>query len=52
MKTFTQQEVDTLCGMGGDCEHDNQGQLVIYTGIYEWDDGTFHDEPEPDSDKS
>lgn len=27
-------------------ESDNDGQLIIYTGIYQWEDGSFHDEPE------
>lgn len=27
-------------------EHDNQGQLVLYTGVFEWADGSFHDKPE------
>jgi hypothetical protein len=27
-------------------ELDNDGQVVIYTGIYEHEDGEFYDEPE------
>ena len=26
---------------------DNDGQLVIYTGIYRWSDGKYYDEVEP-----
>jgi len=28
-------------------ETDNEGQVVIYTGVYQWKDGSFHDESEP-----
>jgi hypothetical protein len=31
------------------CERDNQGQLLYYTGIYEWSNGSFHYEPEDDN---
>lgn len=30
----------------GEMETDNEGQLVIYTGIYRWSDGSYHDEQE------
>ena len=51
MKTYTAAEVDEkldfCCGLpAGTVEHDERGQLIIYTGIYQWDDQTFHDEPQ------
>ena len=30
------------------CCEDNEGQLVFYTGIFEWSDGTFHNKPQAD----
>lgn len=53
MKTFTRGQVDlALFGNpaldGADIRTDNQGQIVIYTRIFRWDDGTYHDEPDPD----
>ena len=33
---------------GDDFETDNDGQIVIYTGIYRWSDGTFHNVSEND----
>ncbi len=47
MKTFTEEEVSAATNVdGGDLEYDNHGQLIIYTGIFRWSDGTFRDEPE------
>jgi hypothetical protein len=52
-KTFTIAEVqdgiqDLVGGAHpGEMSTDNDGQLVIYTGIFRWDDGTYHDEPDP-----
>lgn len=28
---------------------DNDGQIVVYTGLFRWEDGTIREEPEPDS---
>lgn len=37
MKTFTKEEVREQHGR----------ELMVYTGIFEWNDGTFRDEPDP-----
>lgn len=52
MNTYTEQEAmqsitdDVNCGIDMS-ETDNQGQVVIYTGIFRWNDGTYHEEPDP-----
>jgi hypothetical protein len=45
MKTYTSEEVDNIIGYG-DVERDNEGQLILYTSIYAWQDGSYHDEAE------
>ena len=53
MKTFTVAEFeDYLAELATDSHPaelptDNDGQLIVYTGIYRWADGSLHDEAEP-----
>src|ERR1700722_17041929 len=48
MKTYNEAEVQTFlkhCHFDLS-EEDGQGQIVIYTGLFRWEDGTIHDEPQ------
>ena len=49
MKFFTEEEVENMIELdifpGASLEKDN-GQFIIYTGIFEWKDGSYRDEPE------
>lgn len=47
MNTYTEEQVQQMLNALGTYEHDNQGQIVIYTGVFEWEDGTYHDAPDP-----
>lgn len=53
MKTYDKQSAkNNIIGMvrqGNvlDLEIDNEGQLIVHTGIYKWADETLHDEAEP-----
>ncbi len=58
MATFTIAEVqDSIVDQVGgphlvsQMETDNDGQLVLYTGIFKWSDGTYHDEAEEVDDR-
>ena len=49
MKTYTEEQVMAFRASGAwnyELGHDSEGQLIIYTGIFIWSDGSFHDEPE------
>jgi len=51
MKKYTEEEavaeIISSVDSTQDCQVDNQGQLVIYTGIFVHADGSLHDQPEP-----
>jgi hypothetical protein len=32
---------------GGNMDYDNLGQIIFYTSVFRWNDGTFRDEPDP-----
>ena len=48
MKTYTAEEVTKRTNAeGSDWCHDNRGQVVLYTNIFLWSDGSYRDEPDP-----
>jgi hypothetical protein len=47
-ETEYQRRVIELIVSGDMCEEaSNIGEIVIYTGMYEWNDSSIHDEPDP-----
>ena len=51
MRTFTAEEVNRIrrATVNGKLERDEHNQLIVYSGIFEWDDGTYRDQPQPDN---
>lgn len=54
MTTYSAEEVEDLTvydfSTRGGISIDSDGQVVIYTGIYRYEDGTYHDKPENQDD--
>jgi len=53
MTTYTDEEFQThlitsIVQGDADEQTDSKGQILIHTGIYEWNDGTLRDEPDPE----
>ncbi len=44
---FQRQVIEALINGDADIQTDNEGQLIIYTGVYEQADTTLGDEPDP-----
>lgn len=52
MKTYTLEELSSIkFEVDDSLDTDNDGQVVIYTGIYLWSDKTFRSEPEHKEDE-
>jgi hypothetical protein len=50
MRTYTEEAVQELTNPPGSSfiqETDNIGQIVIYTNLFRWNDGTIRDQPDP-----
>lgn len=46
MKTFSKELVRQIFDKSNAMK-DSKGQLFVATGIYQWHDGSYHDEPDP-----
>ncbi len=49
MKIYTKDELKEFKFSFDQYDLDNDGQLVFYSSIYHWSDGTFRDEEEPEA---
>ena len=49
MKIYTDKELKKICSRlrFDDFETDLQGQVLFYTEVFLWNDGTYRDEPDP-----
>lgn len=49
-KVYTNEEVEKITNLqveGAELCYDNNGQLIIYTGMFRWNDDTVRDHPDP-----
>jgi hypothetical protein len=51
MKTYSEAELQLLRSnwQSNGCfyAHDNDGQVIVYTNVFAWKDGSYRDEPDP-----
>ena len=47
MRTLTEQDAVDSALKDDLTTLDNDGQIVIYTGVFRWGDGSLHDEADP-----
>jgi hypothetical protein len=45
-KEYISKLVKAIINRTADEQNDGEGQIVIYTGVWVWQDGSLHDEPE------
>jgi hypothetical protein len=48
MKILDKTKIDSLVNcFPGSSEYDKYGQIIVYTRVYLWKDGSYRDEPDP-----